>query len=191
MALLIAGLLLFLGMHFTGILADDWRQTMIRKMGPGSWKLLYSAVSVAGLILIIIGYGAARTDPVFLWAAPVWTRHLAMPLTLVAFILLAAAYVPQNRIKARLGHPMLAAVKIWAFAHLLANGTLADVLLFGSFLVWAIAGFAVLRRRDRANGVIRTGAIKGDILTLVAGIVAWAVFAMALHAVLIGVSPMP
>ncbi len=191
MAMLIAGLLLFLGMHFTGILADDWRQGMIRKRGAGTWKLLYSAVAIAGLILIIVGYGAARTDPVFLWATPVWARHLAMPLTLIAFILLAAAYVPQNRIKARLGHPMLAAVKIWAFAHLLANGTLADLLLFGSFLVWAITGFAVLRRRDRANGVIRTGALKGDVLTLVTGVIAWAVFAMALHTALIGVSPLP
>lgn len=191
MALLIAGLLLFLGMHFTGILADDWRQGVIKKRGTGTWKLLYTTVSIAGFILIIVGYGAARTDPVFLWAAPVWARHLAMPLTLIAFILLAAAYIPRNRIKARLGHPMLAAVKIWAFAHLLANGTLADVLLFGSFLIWAIVGFAVLRRRDRSNGVTRTGALKGDALTIITGVVAWAVFAMALHTALIGVSPLP
>lgn len=191
MTLLIAGLVLFLGMHFTGIVADDWRQGMIRKRGAGTWKLLYAAVSIVGFILIVIGYGAARTDPVFLWAAPVWARHLAMPLTLVAFILLAATYVPNNRIKAKLGHPMLAAVKIWALAHILANGTLADVLLFGSFLIWAIAGFAVLRRRDRHNGVTRTGAFKGDAITLVTGIIAWAVFAMVLHTALIGVSPMP
>lgn len=191
MALLIAGLLIFLGMHFTGILADDWRQGMIRKRGAGTWKLLYAAVSIVGFVLIVIGYGAARTDPVFLWAAPVWARHLAMPLTLIAFILLAATYVPDNRIKAKLGHPMLAAVKIWALAHLLANGTLADVLLFGSFLVWAIAGFAVLRRRDRRNGVTRTGNMKGDVITLVTGVIAWAVFAMALHTALIGVSPLP
>lgn len=191
MALLIAGLLLFLGMHFTGILADDWRQGIIKKRGAGTWKLLYAAVSIVGFILIVIGYGAARADPVFLWAAPVWARHLAMPLTLIAFILLAATYVPNNRIRAKLGHPMLAAVKIWAFAHLLANGTLADVVLFGSFLVWAIAGFAVLRRRDRNSGVTRTGTMKGDVITLVTGVIAWAVFAMALHTVLIGVSPMP
>ena len=191
MALLIAGLFLFLGMHFTGILAHGWRQTMVSKTGPGSWKLLYSVVSLTGLILIIIGYGAARAEPDFLWAAPVWARHLAMPLTLLAFILLAATYVPGNRIKARLGHPMLAAVKIWALAHLLANGTVADLLLFGSFLVWAIVGFAVLRRRDRQQGVTRTGTAKGDILTVGAGIAAWAVFAMILHAALIGVSPLP
>lgn len=191
MALLIAGLVLFLGMHFTGILADEWRQGVIRKRGAGTWKLLYSAVSLAGFILIIIGYGAARAEPVLLWSAPVWARHLAMPLTLIAFILLAATYVPQNRIKARLGHPMLAAVKIWALAHLLANGTLADVLLFGSFLVWAIAGFAVLRRRDRSQGVTRTGGIKGDVITLITGVVAWAIFAMVLHVALIGVSPLP
>lgn len=191
MALLIAGLLIFLGMHLTGILADNWRQGIIRKRGAGTWKLLYTAVSIVGFILIVIGYGATRTDPVFLWAAPVWARHLAMPLTLIAFILLAAAYVPNNRIKSRLGHPMLAAVKIWAIAHLLANGTLADVLLFGSFLVWAIVGFAVLRRRDRSNGISRIGALKGDAITLVTGVIAWAVFATVLHTALIGVNPMP
>ncbi|MEX0739589.1 MAG: NnrU family protein [Pseudohongiella sp.] len=192
MALLIAGLLLFLGMHFTGIVADDWRQGMIRKLGANTWKLLYSAVAILGFVLIVIGYGDARTNPNWLWMAPVWARHLAMPLTLIAFILLAAAYVPQNRIKAKLGHPMLAAVKIWAFAHLLANGSLADVLLFGSLLVWAIAGFAVLRRRDRKNGVIRaSGTLKGDMATIVIGVIAWAAFAMVLHTVLIGVSPMP
>lgn len=192
MALLIAGLLLFLGMHFTGIVADGWRQAMVKKLGPGRWKLLYAVISLVGLVLIVIGYGEARTNPVFLWAAPVWTRHLAMPLTLIAFVLLAATYVPKNRIKAKLGHPMLAAVKIWAFAHLLANGTLADVLLFGSFLIWAIAGFAVLRRRDRVNGVASTpGTLKGDAVTLAAGVIAWLIFAMFLHTALIGVSPLP
>jgi len=192
MALLIAGLFLFLGMHSTGIFTDQWRQGIITKLGTKTWKLLYAAVSIVGLVLIVIGYGNARTDPTWLWMAPVWTRHLAMPLTLIAFILLAATYVPQNRIKTKLGHPMLAAVKIWALAHLLANGSVADILLFGSFLAWAIAGFVVLRRRDRTNGVIRTaGTLNGDMATIVIGVVAWAVFATVLHAALIGVNPMP
>lgn len=190
--MLVAGLFLFLGMHFTGILANNWRQGMVRKLGITSWKLLYAAVSIVGLALIVFGYADARTDPTWLWTAPVWARHLAMPLTLIAFILLAATYVPANRIKAKLGHPMLAAVKIWAFAHLLANGSLADVLLFGSFLVWAIVGFVVLRRRDRAHGVIRAeGKLKGDMTTIIIGVIAWAVFAMVLHTALIGVSPLP
>lgn len=192
MALLVAGLLIFLGIHTTGILASDWRQGMVAKLGLQKWKLLYSVLAVVGLALIIIGYGAARMDPVWLWMPPVWTRHLAMPLTLLAFILLAATYVPGNSIKAKFGHPMLAAVKVWAIAHLLANGSLADLLLFGGFLIWAIVGFAVLRRRDRSNGVVYPkGSLKGNIITGVAGVLAWAVFAMLLHTMLIGVSPLP
>lgn len=192
MALLVAGLLIFLGIHTTGILASDWRQGMIAKLGLQKWKLLYTVLAVAGLALIIVGYGAARMDPTWLWMPPVWTRHLAMPLTLIAFILLAATYVPANSIKAKFGHPMLAAVKVWAIAHLLANGSLADLLLFGGFLIWAIVGFAVLRRRDRSNAVVYPKAsLKGNITTGVAGVLAWAVFAMVLHTMLIGVSPLP
>ena len=106
-------------------------------------------------MLIVWGYGLARLDPVVLWDPPVWTKHIAVLLILLAFVLFAAFLVPAGRIKARLGHPMLLSVKVWAFAHLLANGTLADLVLFGSFLVWAIADFAASRRRDRAAGTVR------------------------------------
>jgi uncharacterized membrane protein len=191
MTLLITGLILFLGIHSTGILAPVWREKIQTKLGVNGWKSLYSIVSLIGLVLIIWGYGAARMDPVWLWLPPVWARHLALVLTVPAFILLAATYVPDSNIKARLGHPMLAAIKVWALAHLLSNGNLADVLLFGGFLIWAIAGFAVLRRRDRTAGVVRSGTLKGDIIAVVVGIVAWAVFAMYLHTLLIGVSPLP
>lgn len=191
MTLLITGLILFLGIHSTGILAPGWREKMQGSLGANGWKAVYSVVALVGLILIVIGYGASRMEPVWLWFPPVWARHLALVLTVPAFILLAATYVPGSNIKARLGHPMLAAVKVWALAHLLSNGTLADVMLFGGFLAWAIAGFAVLRRRDRAAGVVRSGTVKGDIIAVVVGIVAWAVFAMYLHTLLIGVSPLP
>ncbi len=191
MTLLITGLILFLGIHSTGILAPVWREKIQTKLGVNGWKSLYSIVSLIGLVLIIWGYGAARMDPVWLWLPPVWARHLALVLTVPAFILLAATYVPDSNIKARLGHPMLAAIKVWALAHLLSNGNLADVLLFGGFLIWAIGGFAVLRRRDRTAGVVRSGTLKGDIIAVVVGIVAWAVFAMYLHTLLIGVSPLP
>lgn len=191
MTLLITGLILFLGIHSTGILAPAWREKIQTKLGVNGWKTLYSIVSLLGLLLIIWGYSAARMDPVWLWLPPVWARHLALVLTVPAFILLAATYVPDSNIKARLGHPMLAAIKVWALAHLLSNGNLADVLLFGGFLTWAITGFSVLRRRDRAAGVVRSGTLRGDLIAVVVGIIAWILFAMFLHTLLIGVSPLP
>ena len=146
---LLAGLLLFLGVHSTRVFADDWRTQTRARLGAGAFKGVYSLLSLAGLVLLVWGYGVARQQPVVLWNPPVAMRHVAALLTLFSFVLLAAAYVPGNQIKARLHHPMVLGVKVWALAHLLANGTLADVLLFGSFLVWAIVLFAASRRRDR------------------------------------------
>lgn len=192
MTLLIVGLVLFLGAHSTRIFADGWRSEMIIRVGEKPWKGLITVVSIIGFVLIVIGYGDARTDPLVLWNPPVWTRHLAVPLTVIAFILLAAAYVPRNRLKARIGHPMVAGVKLWAFAHLLANGTFADLLLFGTLLAWAVVDFMVSRRRDRAEGTsYPAGTLSRTVLTLVAGLVAWAIFAMFLHTRWIGVSPLP
>ena len=122
-------------------------------MGPLGWKALYSVISIAGFVLIAYGYGLTREAPVDLWAPPVWTRHLASLLTLPVFVLVAAAYVPGTRIKAALGHPMILGVKAWALAHLLSNGRLADVILFGSFLAWAILDYRAARKRDRQQGV--------------------------------------
>lgn len=192
MTLLIVGLILFLGAHSTRVFADNWRAQMIGRLGEKPWKGLIAVLSLIGFVLIVVGYGAARVDPVVLWVPPIWTRHLASPLTLVAFILLAAAYVPRNGIKARIGHPMVAGVKIWALAHLLANGTLADLLLFGSFLLWAVLDFTRSRRRDRAEGTrYPAGSLPRTLLTVVIGVVAWTVFAMFLHTRWIGVSPLP
>lgn len=100
-----------------------------------------------------VGFGHTRANPALLYMPPAWIRYLNLILTLIAFILVAAAYVPRNHFKEKIGHPMLAGVKIWAFGHLLSIGTLRDVVLFGAFLIWAIADFAVSRRRDRAAGV--------------------------------------
>ena len=190
MSSLILGLVVFLGVHSTRIFAEPWRAKRIAEMGEGKWKGLYSLASLAGLVLIVYGYGEARADPVMLWNPPVWTRHLASLLTLPAFVLLTAAYVPGNNIKAKIGHPMVAGVMLWAFAHLIANGTLADFLLFGSFLVWAAADFISSRRRDRVAGVrYAAGAAARDAMTVIIGLVAWAVFAFWLHARWIGVQP--
>ncbi len=137
MLLLILGLILFLGMHSARLFAADKRASFIAAKGPLAWKGLYALVSIVGFVLIIYGYGQARMSPTWLWISPVWTRHLAALLTIPAFILIVATYVPGSCIKARVGHPMLLGVKFWALAHLIANGSLADLLLFGGFLAWA------------------------------------------------------
>jgi uncharacterized membrane protein len=190
MTLLIVGLAIFLGVHSTRILADGWRTATVARVGEMPWKAIYSLLSIAGFVLIVIGYGAARQSPVVLYTPPIWTRHVAALLTLPAFVLLAAAYVQPNAIKRAIGHPMVAGVKVWALAHLLANGTLADVLLFGGFLLWAVLSFTAARRRDRAAGTVYpAGSATRTAITVVVGVVAWAVFAFALHRPLIGVAP--
>jgi uncharacterized membrane protein len=190
MVMLVAGLVLFLSVHSVRIFADDWRSAQVQKHGMLRWKLIYAIISLAGLLLIINGYRMARLDPVWLWASPMWTRHLAALLTLPAFILLLAAYIPGSHIKAKVGHPMIAGVKLWALAHLIANGTLADVVLFGSFLVWAIVSFAASRRRDRRLGVVYpAGRGMADVQVIVFGLVSWVLFALFLHGPLIGVRP--
>ncbi len=190
MTLLILGLILFLGVHSVRIFAEGWRTAQIAQRGEGAWKGLYSLASIVGFGLIIWGYGLARAQPVLLWAPQLWARHLASLLMLLAFILLAAAYVPRNGIKAWVHHPMVLGVKVWALAHLLANHTLADLLLFGSFLVWAALDFRAARSRDRAGLVsYAPGTMGGTSVTLVAGVVAWAVFAFWAHGFLFGVTP--
>ena len=190
MGLLVLGLVLFLGVHSTRIFAEDWRTRTVAKIGDKAWKGIYTLISLLGLGLIVWGFGLARDDPLFVWAPPVGMRHLASLLTLIAFVLLAAAYVPGNYIKARLHHPMVLSVKVWALAHFLANGNLAHVVLFGSFLVWAVLCFRAARQRDRAaKTVYPAGKLPATVATLIVGLVAWAGFAMWAHGVLIGVRP--
>ena len=190
MGMLLLGLVLFLGVHSVRIFADDWRTQVITRRGEGAWKGLYSLLSIAGFALLIWGYGLARQQPVVLWTPPVAMRHMASLLTLIAFILLVAAYVPRNGIKARLHHPMVIGVKVWAFAHLLCNGNLADVVLFGAFLVWAALSFRAARARDRAaQTVYPAGTVAATAITVIVGAVAWVGFALWLHGMLIGVRP--
>lgn len=190
MTLLILGLVLFLGVHSARVFASDWRDQTRARLGEGPWKGLYSLLSLAGFVAIVWGYGAARQAPVVLWTPPLGMRHAASLLTLGSFVLLAAAYVPRNLFKARWGHPMLLATKLWAVAHLLANGNLADVLLFGGFLAWAVALFIVSRRRDRLTGASYPAASRtGTVVTLLVGAAAWVVFAFWAHGALIGVRP--
>lgn len=190
MAWLILGLVVFIATHSVRIVADGWRIRFIAARGKLAWRAIYSVFALLGLVLLVYGYGASRADPVFLWNPPAWTRHAAILLMLFSFILLAAGSVPRNHIKARLGHPMFAGIKIWAFAHLIANGRLGDVLLFGCFLAWSVAGFSAARKRDRRDGVVQdAGTLAGTGMAVAGGIIAYAVFVFALHRLLIGVPP--
>ena len=190
MVMLLLGLVLFLGVHSTRIVANGWRSDMIGRFGEMPWKAGYAVLSVAGFVLIVWGFGLARQQPVQLWMPPRGMRHLASLLTLIAFVLLAATYVPRNAIKARLHHPMVLSVKVWALAHLLSNGNLAHVILFGTFLVWAALSFRAARARDRVAGTVYpAGTAAGTGMTVVVGVAAWALFAFWAHGALIGVRP--
>lgn len=190
MTILILGLIIFLGLHSVRIVAEDWRNATRARIGENTWKGLYSVISIIGFVLIVWGYGVAREAPVVIWTPPPFTRHIAALLAVIAFVFLTAAYVPRNGIKAKLHHPMTLGVKTWALAHLIANGTLHDIVLFGAFLVWSVLLFSASRRRDRAAGTVYPAGSGGaTALTIVAGIVAAVVFAGWLHAPLIGVRP--
>lgn len=191
MSVLILGLVLFLGMHSVRIVADGTRSAFIARRGAGAWKGLYTVVSLAGFALLIWGYGQARLQPVVLWDSMAWTRHVTGLLMLPALVLLVAAQVPGNGIKARVHHPQVLAVKTWALAHLLANNTLADLLLFGGFLLWAVLDFRSARQRDRAAGTVYPpGRPVRTALVVVLGLALWAVLAFGAHQWLFGVNPL-
>ena len=190
MAYLLAGLLLFLGVHSLRIFAEGWRAKQIGRIGPLPWKGLVSVLSLAGFVVLVWGWGMARQAPVVLWQPPVGMRHAASLLTLLAFVLLAAAYVPGNAIKARLHHPMVLGVKAWALAHLLSNGNVAHVVLFGAFLAWGVLLFIASRRRDRREATVYApGRLAPTLVTVVVGVAVWALFAFKLHRMWIGVRP--
>ena len=190
MPLLIAGLVLFLGVHSVAIIAPTFRTRTIQRMGEGAWKGLYALISLAGFVLICYGFGLARQAPVVLYSPPTWLRHLALLVMLPVFPLLIAAYLP-GRIKTAAKHPMLAAVKFWAFAHLLANGFLADVLLFGGFLAWAVVDRISVKRRATPQ-VLRTAPPGpwNDAIAVVLGLAVYALLIGWAHVRLFGVSPL-
>jgi uncharacterized membrane protein len=188
MTLLLAGLLLFLGAHSVRIVADPWRTATIARIGRLPWRGLYSLVSLAGFALVVWGYGQARLDPLVVWSPPAWTRYATSLLVLPAFVLIVAGNLPGTRMRAKLGHPMVLGTKLWAFAHLLSNGTLADIVLFGAFLGWAIVDYTSARRRDRAAGTVYPpGSSSRDATAIAIGTLAWFAFGFWLHGPLIGV----
>lgn len=190
MAILILGLLIFIGVHSIRLVAPSWRDAQLARFGEHGWRGLFSVASLVGFVLIVWGYGIARRTSTILWMPPLGIRHLTALLVAIAFVLIAAAYIPGNRIKRAIGHPMMAGAAIWALGHLLANGTLNAVVLFGVFLIWGAAGLVICRRRDQAAGVrYPEGTVAGDAKAVIVGLVAWAIFAFVLHRWLIGVSP--
>jgi len=195
MAILILGLVLFLGTHAFTMLRRP-RADMIGRLGENRYKIGYTVLSILGLVLMIYGFGRYRAEGMIpVWDPPVWTRHLALTLTLFAFISLAAMGPRPSHIQAAVKHPMLLAIKIWATAHLLANGDLGSVLLFGGFLAWAVAARISLKRRaDEPARKLPKPAPAGwtrDIVAVVAGTAVWFLFARFLHPILIGVAAWP
>ena len=187
---LVLGLILFLGTHSVRIVADPWRARVMGRLGHHGWKAAYSALSLLGLLLVIWGFGQARQQPVVVWQPALALKHLNSLFTLAAFILVVAAYVPRNHFKQWLHHPMVLGVLLWALGHLLATAMLADAVLFGAFLIWAVLDLLAAYRRDRAEGTVYVGAgLPGTLVTLLAGGLAWAAFALWAHRAWIGVSP--
>ncbi|MFP4279521.1 MAG: NnrU family protein [Halochromatium sp.] len=187
---LIIGLILFLGVHSVAIIDAEWRDRMATRLGLVAWKSIYGLIALLGLVLIVNGYGEARdSGAIVLYQAPVWMRHITLLLMLPVFVLLLATYLP-GRIQRATKHPMLLAVKIWAFAHLLANGTLADLLLFGGFLAWAVADRISLKRRAPIAVPGAPGGRLNDGIALGGGLVLYLLFLFWLHRALFGVAPL-
>ena len=189
MTLFLVGLVLFLGIHSVAIFAPAWRDVQAAR-NPGAWKGIYSVISIAGFALLIYGYGLARQSPVVVWTPPTAMRHIALLLMLPVFPLLLAAYLP-GRIKTAAKHPMLLAVKFWALAHLLANGMLVDLILFGAFLAWAVLDRIAVKKRAVPRAI--PGAppsAMNDVIALVGGLGVYALFLFWAHLWLIGVSPL-
>lgn len=187
MSLLIVGLVLFLGIHSVAIVAPRWRDAMVARIGELPWKAVYGLIAIVGFVLIVKGYAAARMEPTMLYAPAPWLRHVAFAVMLPVFPLLLAAYLP-GRIKRAAKHPMLLAVKFWALAHLLANGMLADVVLFGGFLAWAVADRISLKRRAARAAPALPASRANDAIVVVGGLALYAAFAIWLHPILIGVA---
>ena len=199
MAWLILGLVLFVGSHSVRIFADDWRSRTIEAWGEKAFKGLYAVLSLVGFYALIVGYAEVRMQPIVIWQPPIATRHISVLLMLFASILMVAAYIPGNHLKLRMGHPMVLSVKVWALAHLLSNGNLADLVLFGTFLVWSVLNFKSARARDRIKAAAQTmdeslqapkAKLSATLITLVGGALLWAGITFYLHALVVGISPM-
>lgn len=188
MSALILGLIVFLGVHLIPAFPNV-RRGLVAQLGETPYKIGFTLASILSLVIVVVGYGIAPRIPV--WDPPVWTRHLALVLMIPAFILIVAAYIP-GQIKAKLKHPFLVGIKLWALAHLLANGDVASIILFGAFLAYAVADRILLKNREARGLVVveGTGPPRNDAIAVGVGLAAYVVFLLWLHRLLIGVSPL-
>lgn len=193
MLVLILGIIVFLGIHSVRIVAPEWRFAKMEQWGENAWKGLYSVISLVGFVLLVWGYGMARPDAPVLYEPPAWMKHITELLMLFAFIFLGVYIARPGKLKPALKHPMLIAIKTWALAHLLANGDLASLILFLSFLAWAVVDRIAIKRQERAGlaaPYISPGPASNDVIAIVIGLVFYGLFVWKLHVLLIGVAPM-
>lgn len=193
MPLLIISLIAFLGVHLIRVLAPGWRANVIAARGENTWKGVYSLASFLALVLVAYAFGQAREDTGILYTPPIWTAHLAALVMLAAMICLVASLLPPGHIATKTKHPMVLSVKIWALAHLLANGETASVILFAGFLAWGVVLRIALKRREARGELVRKPFVSAryDAIAVGVGTLAWLAFIWRLHVWLIGVSPLP
>ncbi|MEQ1672840.1 MAG: NnrU family protein [Hyphomicrobium sp.] len=194
MMLLIVGLALFLGVHLLPTIPEV-RDGLRNRVGAGAYKAIFSILSLIGFAVIVFGYHKMQLHPgknPVLWDPPVWTRHIALLLMLPAMIFLVASQVP-SRIRSAVKHPTLLAIKLWALAHLLSNGDLASLLLFGSFLAYAIYDRISVKQRGALGplGDKQPSSVMNDVIVLGAGLALYVALLLGGHAWLIGVAPLP
>ena len=194
MLILIIGLVIFFCLHSVRLVAPQWRESSMKQHGAMRWNMRFGLLTLMSSAFIVMGYMQMRVEPIWLWFPPVWTRHLAGLLVLVALFFVGSALVPNTSMKQKMGYPLLIGIKIWAFAHLISNGTVVDVMIFGSFLVWSIVSFAVYRRRDRKAGVVYAtsdeSSVPSNLLAFVFAMMSWFSIVFYLHEAIIGVSPL-
>ncbi|CAD7024687.1 NnrU family protein [Pseudorhizobium endolithicum] len=193
MLLLVISLILFFGIHLVRVVAPGWRASVIAARGERAWKLGYSVASIATLVLVIYAFGQARQETGILYTPPVWMAHLSSLLMLVAMICLVASLMPPGHISTKTKHPMVLSVKIWALAHLLANGETSSVILFAGFLAWGVVLRIALKRRERSGDLVRKPFLSAryDAAAVVVGTIVYLLFIWRLHLWLIGVQPLP
>lgn len=187
MALLIVGLVVFLGVHSTRMIAPGWRDGLVARHGEGLYKGLYSALSLVGFVLIIVGFGQAAATGGMAYEPPAGMRHLVFALMLPALVLAIASVLPPGYIRRAVRHPLLIGTALWAVAHLLVNGETAAVILFGAFLAWALADLVVRWRSVRPAGVASP---LYDLVAVVAGVAVYGALVWRLHEWAFGVAPM-
>lgn len=192
MALLAFSIVLFLVLHSLRIFAPDWRARTIERMGVNAWRGVYSLLSIASLVLLIYAFGASRATTPILYVPPMFMTHITLGLMLIAMILLMASILPAGKIAVWVKHPMITSVKVWAFAHLLANGELNSVMLFGGFLIWAVLVRISAKRRARAGEKVTRDFVSTqyDVAAVISGVALYVLFLLYLHEMLIGVSPL-